>query len=233
MNTFFSTPATSYANLMFLCWNIEQQFLTQKILYPLFYFSCMLMKSSEEGFYQPAGWRNQSLFYIIVRISLFLWVSLLNLITVSSTWARVIDVMDSESGSRLFGFIGAGATLGQLFGSLFAASMAWLGPFLLLFSSLLMELAALSSKGVCIDGIHASAELSQTGGGEVPNTQADDEMSSLVTSPRSPMRSQKSKPDFFIMFEGFWLIFRSPYLKYISLFLWLSAVVSSVFYFQV
>ena len=34
---------------------------------------------------------------------------------------------------------------------------------LLLFSSLLMELAALSSKGVCIDGIHASAELSQTG----------------------------------------------------------------------
>jgi len=152
---------------------------------------------------------------------------------VSSTWARVIDVMDSESGSRLFGFIGAGATLGQLFGSLFAASMAWLGPFLLLFSSLLMELAALSSKGVCIDGIHASAELSQTGGGEVPNTQADDEMSSLVTSPRSPMRSQKSKPDFFIMFEGFWLIFRSPYLKYISLFLWLSAVVSSVFYFQV
>ena len=89
--------------------------------------------------------------------SLRLKVALLNLITVSSTWARVIDVMDSEvpllskyilpaepfsfsplfqihislliqSGSRLFGFIGAGATLGQLFGSLFAASMAWLGP---------------------------------------------------------------------------------------------------------
>jgi hypothetical protein len=32
-----------------------------------------------------------------------------------------------QSGSRLFGFIGAGATLGQLFGSLFAASMAWMG----------------------------------------------------------------------------------------------------------
>ncbi|RLM58357.1 uncharacterized protein C2845_PM18G13760 [Panicum miliaceum] len=88
-------------------------------------------------------------------------VALLNLITISSTWARVIDVMDSESGSRLFGFIGAGATLGQLFGSLFAASMTWLGPFLLLFSSLLVALAALSSKGVCIDGNHASAELSQ------------------------------------------------------------------------
>jgi hypothetical protein len=33
-----------------------------------------------------------------------------------------------QSGSRLFGCIGASATLGQLFGSLFAASMAWLGP---------------------------------------------------------------------------------------------------------
>lgn len=33
-----------------------------------------------------------------------------------------------QSGSRLFGFIGAGATLGQLFGSLFATGMAWVGP---------------------------------------------------------------------------------------------------------
>ncbi|KAJ1264709.1 hypothetical protein BS78_08G021300 [Paspalum vaginatum] len=189
-------------------------------------------QSSEGGSNKPAGWRNQSWFYIVVRISLFLWVALLNLITISSTWARVIDVMDSESGSRLFGFIGAGATLGQLFGSLFAASMAWLGPFLLLFSSLLMELAALSSKGICIDGNHASVELSQTGAGQVANTVADDETSSLITSPRSTIQSQKSKPEFFVMFEGFWLILRSSYLIYISLFLWLSAVVSSVFYFQ-
>lgn len=189
-------------------------------------------QSSEGGSDKPAGWRNQSWFYIVVRISLFLWVALLNLITISSTWARVIDVMDSESGSRLFGFIGAGATLGQLFGSLFAASMAWLGPFLLLFSSLLMELAALSSKGICIDGNHASAELCQTGAGQAPNTMADDEISSLVTSPRQHVQSQESKPELFIMFEGFWLILRSSYLIYISLFLWLSAVVSSVFYFQ-
>jgi hypothetical protein len=69
--------------------------------------------------------------------------------------------------------------------------------------------------------------------GQAPNTVDDDEMSSLVTSPRPAIQSQKSKPEFFIMFEGFWLILRSPYLIYISLFLWLSAVVSSVFYFQV
>ena len=100
-----------------------------------------------------------------------------------------------QSGSRLFGFIGAGATLGQLFGSLFAASFAWMGPctyvflghslhitmtsclifhgyniifpefssVLLLFSSLLMELAALSSKGICVDASHGSTELTSIG----------------------------------------------------------------------
>lgn len=191
-----------------------------------------ISQSGKDGLNKPTGWGEHSWFYILVRISLFLWVALLNLITISSTWARVIDVMDSESGSRLFGFIGAGATLGQLFGSLFAASMAWLGPFLLLFSSLLMELAALSSKGICIDANHGSTELSSTGPERSQNTEADDEMSSLVTSPRSPIQIQKAKPGIFMMFEGFWLIARSPYLIYISLFLWLSAVVSSFFYFQ-
>uniref|UniRef100_A0A453HNY5 ADP,ATP carrier protein n=1 Tax=Aegilops tauschii subsp. strangulata TaxID=200361 RepID=A0A453HNY5_AEGTS len=190
-------------------------------------------QSSEDSSNKPAGWGNHSWLYIVVRISFFLWVALLNLITISSTWARVIDVMDSESGSRLFGFIGAGATLGQLFGSLFAASMAWMGPFLLLFSSLLMELAALSSKGICIDANHGSTELLSTGRAEPSqNTELGDEMSSLVPSPRTPSQSQKTKPGIFVMFEGFWLIMRSPYLIYISLLLWLSAVVSSFFYFQ-
>ncbi|KAF8648805.1 hypothetical protein HU200_064504 [Digitaria exilis] len=189
-------------------------------------------KSIEDGSSKLSGWQNHSWFYIVVRISLFLWVALLNLITISSTWARIIDVMDSESGSRLFGFIGAGATLGQLFGSLFAASMAWLGPFMLLFSSLLLELAAVSSKGICIDDSQGSIDLSPTGAEKIQNTEVDDEMSSLVASPRPPFQSQKASPDVFVMFEGFWLILRSPYLIYISLFLWLSAVISSFFYFQ-
>lgn len=39
-----------------------------------------------------------------------------------------LSVLSIQSGSRLFGFVGAGATLGQLFGSLFATGMAWMGP---------------------------------------------------------------------------------------------------------
>nr|XP_009758902.1 PREDICTED: uncharacterized protein LOC104211531 isoform X4 [Nicotiana sylvestris] len=45
---------------------------------------------------KSASWSNHGWFYVSVRIGLFLWVALLNLITISSTWARVIDVMDSE-----------------------------------------------------------------------------------------------------------------------------------------
>ncbi|WMV33684.1 hypothetical protein MTR67_027069 [Solanum verrucosum] len=114
-----------------------------------------------------SSWSNHGWFYVSVRIGLFLWVALLNLITISSTWARVIDVMDSESGSRLFGFIGAGATLGQLCGSLFATGMAWLGPYLLLVSAVLMELAAQSSKGIKKDVLQLPEELSPIRGSRV------------------------------------------------------------------
>ncbi|GMN41175.1 hypothetical protein TIFTF001_010383 [Ficus carica] len=182
---------------------------------------------------QSVGWENNGWFYVSVRIGLFLWVALLNLITISSTWARVIDVMDSESGSRLFGFIGAGATLGQLFGSLFATVMAWLGPFLLLFAALLMEFAAWSAKGINLDMPHLPEELSPIRETE-PDQQneADGQTTKKQngSSPKSP--TSVVKPQLGTILDGFWLIMSSTYLLYVSLFLWLSAVVSSFFYFQ-
>ncbi|GJW31655.1 ADP,ATP carrier protein [Tanacetum coccineum] len=172
------------------------------------------------------GW-----FYISVRIGFFLWVALLNLITISSTWARVIDAMDNESGSRLFGFVGAGATFGQLFGSLFASTMAWLGPYLLLIASLLMELAAQSSERINKDMSHSSEELSPLRRNE---TDHQDEKpihkeSSLRTASST---SASTKPRFWALLEGLRLIWSSTYLLCVSLFLWLSAVTSSFFYFQ-
>lgn len=180
---------------------------------------------------QSVGWGNHGWFYIFVRIAFFLWVALLNLITISSTWARVIDVMDNESGSRLFGFVGAGATLGQLFGSLFAASMAWIGPFLLLFSALLMELAAQSSKGINLDARHDSVELSLIReDGQRLEAKEESVSAHVESSPKSP--TYMVKPHLGVMLEGLQLIMSSTYLLYVSLFLWLSAVVSSFFYFQ-
>ncbi|KAK2982428.1 hypothetical protein RJ640_026271 [Escallonia rubra] len=179
------------------------------------------------------NWGDHGWFYISVRIGLFLWVALLNLITISSTWARVIDVMDSESGSRLFGFIGAGATFGQLFGSLFATGMAWMGPYLLLFASLLMELAAQSSKRINKDIPHLLEELSLMRKADPDQSDVTDEQTALASKGSSPRTSNfATKPQLWAILDGLRLILSSTYLLYVSLFLWLSAVVSSFFYFQ-
>ena len=106
---------------------------------------------------------------------------------ISVSFCNLLIISCIQSGSRLFGFVGAGATFGQLFGSLFASAMAWLGPCmcplvdisnsinmlfycnfiyvfvcpdLLLIASLLMELAAQSSERINKDMSHSSEEVS-------------------------------------------------------------------------
>ena len=51
------------------------------------------------------------------------------------------------------------------------------------------------------------------------------------SSPKSP--TSLMNPQIWAMLDGLRLILSSTYLLYVSLFLWLSAVVSSFFYFQV
>lgn len=48
-----------------------------------------------------------------VRIGIYLWLSLLNLVATSTLWATAADAFDSNAAKRLFGFLGAGATLGS------------------------------------------------------------------------------------------------------------------------
>ncbi|XP_031475925.1 uncharacterized protein LOC116247761 [Nymphaea colorata] len=175
-----------------------------------------------------SGW-----FYISVRVGLFLWVALLNLVTISCTWARIIDVMDNESGSRLFGFIGAGATLGQLLGSLFAVVMAQLGPFLLLVAALLMEFAALASKGINQNVQDEQRKLSSVSEPiEIHHMEADGHSSQTTLGSSVKSCAATMNPSFFVVLDGLRLIFSSTYLLHICCFLWLSAVVSSCFYFQ-
>ncbi|KAE9588944.1 putative ADP/ATP carrier protein [Lupinus albus] len=188
-------------------------------------------KAGDQGSLESSlSWDNHGWLYISVRIGLFLWVALLNLITISSTWARIIDVMDSESGSRLFGFIGAGATLGQLFGSLFATGMAFLGPFLLLFAAFLMELGAQTSRGINRDTFHVEEELSPIRESDSNHENEADEKAKYI--PRGSPKSSTYLGKIWPIFEGLWLTLSSTYLLHVSLFIWLSAVVSSFFYFQ-
>ncbi|XP_048231642.1 uncharacterized protein LOC8259531 isoform X2 [Ricinus communis] len=170
-------------------------------------------------------WGNHGWFYISVRIGLFLWVALLNLITISSTWARVIDVMDSEVlVLHLDSFLDH------------CLPQEWLGwghVFLLLFAALLMELAAQASKGIKKDMSELPEELSpirKADPDEQSKTDDEREASLKILSPKSP--TSRMKPQLSSILDGVWLILSSTYLLYVSLFLWLSAVVSSFFYFQ-
>ncbi len=111
-----------------------------------------------------------------VRVCFFLWVSLLNLVAVSSLWARSADVFSPEAAGRLFGLLGAGATLGQLLGSLAAGALARVpvlggggAPSLLplLASAGMLELAGQAAARYRLQGKPAGS-----GGGSSPPTSA-------------------------------------------------------------
>lgn len=189
----------------------------------------------------------------------------------------------------MFGFIGAGATLGQLFGSLFATGMAWMGPCmlfltvcenflsyclfnfrlfnfffkfiisdLLLFASILMELAAQSSKRINMDTSYLSEELSpiryiffvhlkpfklilpifcslffRKADTVEQSASFDEQTASAARGFSVNFFASLTKPKKWAIFDGIRLILSSTYLLQVSLFLWFSAAVSSFFYFQV
>ncbi|KAG0564921.1 hypothetical protein KC19_8G149900 [Ceratodon purpureus] len=183
----------------------------------------------------PTSWHELSWMFIGVRGGFFLWIALLNLFTISAMWARITDVMTSEAGARLFGFIGAGATLGQLVGSLLAVGLARLGPVLLLVAALMMELAARCALGVGEDGLHHMPVL-------IPSKDSEAEGQQMVhlsegtnkggSLGESETLSGTTTNKLTSLLEGVRLIFSSTYLLQICAFLWLTAVISSFFYFE-
>lgn len=67
--------------------------------------------------------------------------------------------------------------------------------------------------------------------GDHINGTDDESEAPLRPSPRNSTITEK--PQIWIIFEGLKLILSSSYLLQVALFLWLNAVVSSFFYFQV
>lgn len=78
----------------------------------------------------------------VVICVFFLWVGVFNLFAVSVFWALMSDIYTGEQGKRAFGFLGAGGTLGQMFGSFLTGQLvASVGPTnLLVISVLLLEI---------------------------------------------------------------------------------------------
>ena len=78
----------------------------------------------------------------------FVWTSVFNMFVVSIFWSVMADVFSPAQSTRLFGFIGAGGTIGGIAG---AALTSWLvgslgAANLLLVSAVLLEVAALAAR---------------------------------------------------------------------------------------
>jgi AAA family ATP:ADP antiporter len=79
---------------------------------------------------------------------LFVWTSVFNMFVVSIFWSVMADVYSAAQGKRLFGFIGAGGTIGGITGAALTSGLVGLlgAANLLLVSAVLLEVAALSAR---------------------------------------------------------------------------------------
>jgi ATP:ADP antiporter, AAA family len=79
---------------------------------------------------------------------LFVWTSIFSMFVVSIFWSVMADVFSSAQGKRLFGFIGAGGTLGGITGAAITSGLVGLlgAANLLLLSAALLEVAALAAR---------------------------------------------------------------------------------------
>jgi AAA family ATP:ADP antiporter len=138
----------------------------------------------------------------------FVWVSVFNLFAVSVFWSFMADLFATEQGKRLFGFIAAGGTAGTLLGSGITVFVTGLiGPTnLLIVAAVLLEIA-----------VFCSARL---------------ERAAKTQSRTDEARPKAAKTEMGGgMFEGFSLLFRSPYLGGIALWVALLSLAGTFLYF--
>ncbi|GAX79612.1 hypothetical protein CEUSTIGMA_g7053.t1 [Chlamydomonas eustigma] len=198
-------------------------------------------------------------FQKLVRAAFYIFINVQNLVAISAIWARCTDVFSSEAASRLFGFISAGGTLGQLVGSLVTAAVAKIaagkkdgGPVhgLIFFSAVLMYCAAFLSSRVLrpgggkrftadassVDSIPTSSKSSQLSPVESSmDWRAGGGRPMLADSSRGGSGSSTgSRASRFLqqVTQSFTLILASPYLLLLCAYLMMTYVVGSLMYFQ-
>ncbi|KAF5834138.1 hypothetical protein DUNSADRAFT_9298 [Dunaliella salina] len=95
-----------------------------------------------QDFVRHKGDASMDAFQRMVRCAFYVWLNVQNLVVLSCMWARCADVFSSEAASRLFGLISAGATAGQLVGSLTAMAVTRTAPLLSLPMCMVIPVAA-------------------------------------------------------------------------------------------
>ncbi len=147
---------------------------------------------------------------IVVARAFFVWITVFSVFTVSIFWSFMSDLYSSEQSKRLFGFIGAGGSIGTILGPMITRHLV--EPIgvanLLLIAGGLLVLAVVAANR--LEGAAAKAQAA------TENFQA-------ASAGRQKVGGG--------MFDGFPLLFKSAYLGGIGLWVFLLSLAGTVLYF--
>ena len=140
----------------------------------------------------------------------YIWVSTFNILIISVFWTFMADIFSRTQAKRLFGFVAAGGTIGGIAGPLIATTLVKSvgNNNLMLISALGFLLTAVLVRMLTAEKRRMAAE-----GVETQDTTLE--------------RRLAGNP-----FDGFKLLFRSPYLLLLALFLLLMTWISTIVYIQ-
>lgn len=140
----------------------------------------------------------------------YIWVSTFNILIISVFWTFMADIFSRTQAKRLFGFVAAGGTIGGITGPLIATTLVKSvgNNNLMLISALGFLLTA-----VLVRMLTAEKRRMAAAGVDTQGTTLE--------------RRLAGNP-----FDGFKLLFRSPYLLLLALFLLLMTWISTIVYIQ-
>jgi AAA family ATP:ADP antiporter len=145
-----------------------------------------------------------------IAAAFYVWLSTFNLLTISVFWSMMADTFSKAQAKRLFGFIAAGGTLGTIAAPAFTV---------LFVNAVGTNTLLLISAG----GFLITAFLVRV---------VENEKRKLATEDPEAQKSSLDRKLGGNPFDGFVLLFKSPYLLMIALFLLLMTWISTVIYFQ-
>jgi AAA family ATP:ADP antiporter len=143
----------------------------------------------------------------------FIWTSIFNMFVVSIFWSVMADVFATGQSKRLFGFIGAGGTIGGIMGAALTGQLVGVlgAANLLLVSAGLLEVAALSARRLFA----------------LPRTATRDEDGAAAAVPAGPEHAIGGT-----IWEGMGRAFADPYLLNVTLNMLFFTVLTTFLYFQ-
>ena len=148
---------------------------------------------------------------VAVARAFFVWITVFSVFTVSVFWSFMSDLYSSEQSKRLFGFIGAGGSIGSILGPVITRQLV--EPIgvanLLLVASGLLVLAVVAANR--LEGAAATLQAA------TPGFQA-------------ASAGRQKQPVGGGMFDGFGLLFKSPYLGGIGLWVFLLSLAGTFLY---